>query len=91
MINLEPNASMYAVPQEDGKGHRALTNKEIEEGAQEIYRKLQYGVYVDINGENKAVKGDLSKLRRVPGLTPAARKVFIHQRGSSNPEDSWYA
>ena len=76
MINLQPNASMYSVPGADGNGHRALTNKEIESGVQEIYKTLQDGTYTDVNGESKAVKGDMSKLRRAPGLSAAARKVL---------------
>ena len=75
-INLQPNAYMYAVPDTDGRGQRPMTPKEIEDGSQEIYRKLHNGVYVDINNDNKAVNGDLSKLRYVPGLSPAAKKLL---------------
>lgn len=74
MINLEPNAYMYA--RHDAEGHRMMTNKEIQKGAQEIYRSLCYGMYVDSNNENKAVNGDLSKLRYVPNMSAAAMKLL---------------
>ena len=79
MINLEPNSTMYAAPQEDATGRRVLTvlqSAEIQKGVQEIYTALQRGTYVDVNGDKKAVNGDLSKLRHVPDLTDAARKVL---------------
>ena len=77
-VNQMPNASAYIyVNQENGAdGHRTMTPKEIEQGAQEIYRKLRQGVYVDVNNQNKAINGDLSKLRYVPGLSAAAQKLL---------------
>lgn len=74
MINQEPNAYMYA--HHDLDGRRMMTNKEIQDGAQEIYRNMHYGMYVDSNNENKLVNGDLSKLRYVPTLSAAALKVL---------------
>jgi len=77
-VNQQPNANayIYVAQQNDVDGQRAMTPKEIEHGAQEIYRKLRQGVYVDVNNQNKAVNGDLSKLRYVPGLSAAAQKLL---------------
>ena len=75
-INLQPNAYMFTTSTEDGSGRRAMRNEEIEAGVQEVYRKVHQGVYVDTNGENKPVNGDIAKLRFVPTLSIAARKVL---------------
>ena len=75
-VNLQPNAYIYAIQREDACGQRMMTLEEIEEGVQEIYRKLRHGVYVDVNNQNKAVAGDLSKLRYVPGMSVAAQKLL---------------
>ena len=75
-INLQPNAYMFTVPDPEGPGRRMMTTKEIEEGVQEIYRKVNYGVYVDTNNDRKAVNGDMTKLRFVPNLSVAAHKVL---------------
>ena len=78
MINLQPNASKFTVANAEGRGRRDLTNDELKMAAQEIYNSMQYGMYVDINGENKAVNGDLTKLRHVPGLSAAAHKMITN-------------
>ena len=75
-INLQPNAYMFTTSTEDGSGRRAMRNEEIEQGVQEVYRKVHQGVYVGTNGENKPVNGDIAKLRFVPTLSTAARKVL---------------
>lgn len=74
-VNQLPNSNAY-IHMNDADGQRAMTPTEIEHGAQEIYRKLRQGVYVDVNNQNKAVNGDLSKLRYVPGLSAAAQKLL---------------
>ena len=74
-INLEPNAYMCRTQGADGTV-RHMTTKEIEEGIQEIYRKMHHGIYIDSNNEQKAVNGDLTKLRYVPGLSEAALKAL---------------
>ena len=76
MVNLEPNASMFAVQDSDGGGRRPMTNQEIQKGVQELYRKLQDGICIDVNGEKKAVKGDMAKLRHVPTMSVEAQKVL---------------
>lgn len=53
-----------------------LSSEEISEGAEELLKTLATGKYLDITGEFKAVKGDMTKLRHVPGLGEAARKVL---------------
>jgi hypothetical protein len=75
-INLQPNAYMFTTQDADGTGHRMMTTKEIQDVVQEVYRKVNNGIYIDSNNEQKAVKGDLTKLRYVPGLSPAAHKVL---------------
>ena len=75
-INLQPNAYMFMTQDADGTGRRMMTTKEIQDGVQEVYRKVNNGIYIDSNNEQKAVKGDLTKLRYVPGLSTAAHKVL---------------
>ena len=76
MVNQMPNASAYIYVNQQNDADSPSTPKEIEHGAQEIYRKLRQGVYVDVNNQNKAINGDLSKLRYVPGLSAAAQKLL---------------
>ena len=79
MVNLQPNACMYAVPDSNGRGRmRMLTNEEIAEGGRELMGKLRNGKYRDITGELKPVGGDMTKLRHVPTLGDAARKVLYN-------------
>ena len=40
MVNLQQNSFMYTVPNEDGSGHRSLSNLEIMEGLQEIQTRV---------------------------------------------------
>ena len=74
-VNLQPNASRFVMRQEGSKP-RDLTNKEIKEGIEEIYHKLEKGTYRDVNGDDKAIKGDITKLRYVPNLSQAAHAVL---------------
>ena len=74
-VNQQPNASRF-VMKEEGSKPRYLSNKEIQEGINEIYHKLEKGTYRDVNGDDKAIKGDLMKLRYVPNLSQAARAVL---------------
>lgn len=77
MVNLQKNTYMYAVPDSTVKGNkRMLTNKEILDGGKEVAQKLHHGLYTDITGELKPVKGDLSKVPHVPGLSNAARMLL---------------
>ena len=74
-VNLQPNAFRFKTLDADGMT-RHMNTKEIEEGIQWIYRKVKDGIYIDTNNEQTAVKGDLTKLRYVPGLPVAAQKVL---------------
>lgn len=78
MINLQPNSSKFTVQDSDGSGRRNLTHDELRKAAEEICRTVKDGLYVDINGEHKAVNGDLTKLRHVPTLSAAAHKMLTN-------------
>lgn len=67
VINLEPNSSMYAVPQENGKGRRMCRRSTNISTAPTMSIVKMWTQHVN---------GDLTKLRHVPGLSPAARKVL---------------
>ena len=80
MVNTQRNAFMYGVAEDDGSNRqRRLTSKEILGGLREVLRQLHTGQYRDINNEVKAIKGDLSKVRFVPGLSKAAHKAGFVQ------------
>ena len=78
MVNLQPNAFAFTTRDTEDGSARMMKDQEIEDGIQEIYRNLEKGTYVDVNGENKAIKGDMSKLRHVPHLSNAAKKVLMN-------------
>lgn len=79
LVNLQKNAVMYAVPDPTAAGGKHwLTNKEIADGSLEILGQLHNGMYTDVTGVLKPVKGDLTKLRHVPGLSLAAQKVLTN-------------
>ena len=75
MVNLQRNTFMYAVPNEEAPGYRMLEAAEITKGMHEIQQALSNGKYHDLAHTLKPVNGDLSKVRYVPGLSPAAKKV----------------
>ena len=78
MVNLQPNAFAFTTRDKEDGSVRMMKDEEIQEGIQEIYRSLEKGTYVDVNGESKAIKGDMSKLRHVPNLSNAAKKVLMN-------------
>eukprot|EP00971_Amphidinium_carterae_P149495 2964067-Amphidinium_carterae.1 len=45
---------------------------------------MREGTYVDVNGQSKALGGDLTKLRYVKGLSPAAKKILDLEARSGN-------
>ena len=47
----------------------------MEEGAIHLCKAL-HGTYLDTGGRNQFVKGDMTKLRHVPGLTEAAKRLL---------------
>ena len=76
-VNLQQNAYVYAVPDNNNPGRtRMLSSDEVSEGAEELLKTPATGKYLDITGEFKAVQGDMTKLRHVPGMGAAARKVL---------------
>ena len=74
MVNTQKNAFMYVVMDENNQ-RRRLTPQEILGGMKQIQRALRKGQYRDSNNEVKAVNGDLTKLRHVPGLSQSALKA----------------
>ena len=76
MVNLQKNTYIYQVS-DDRTGRIApLSNDDIAKGAIDVGRKLHKGTYTDSTGAVKAVGGDMTKLRHVPDLTPAAHKML---------------
>ena len=75
MVNTPKNAFMLSAPDLENGGVRHLTNPEIVEGVNEVTRHL-WGKYTDINGHQKEVNGDLTKLWHVPGLSATGKQVL---------------
>ena len=75
-LNLSRNLTLFSVPvlDEDARAWKKLQPKDIEAGAIQLLKALQ-GNYISQGGKPKPVKGDVSKLPYVRGLTPAARKL----------------
>eukprot|EP00438_Fugacium_kawagutii_P017484 Skav217980 [mRNA] locus=scaffold496:402099:408191:- [translate_table: standard] len=80
-LNLSRNLSLFSVPvlDEGARAWKKLAPKDIEAGAIQLLRALQ-GNYISQGGKPKPVKGDVSKLPYVRGLTPAARKLVQNMR-----------
>eukprot|EP00435_Cladocopium_sp_Y103_P055193 s336_g18.t1 len=55
------------------------TGKHVELAAQQLLLALK-GSYIDVTGQPRPVKGDVSKLRYVQGLKPMARKLLTNMR-----------
>merc|ERR1711994_283720 len=53
----------------------SMTAKEMGEGAVQLCSALA-GNYMDTTGNSRPVKGDMTKLRYVPGLSRAARRML---------------
>ncbi|CAJ1341228.1 unnamed protein product, partial [Effrenium voratum] len=75
-VNLQKNAYMFSAPSADGGSYQSLKPEDIVAGVREITSRLR-GTYTDINGEEKPVQGDLTKLR-FANLKPAARKILAN-------------
>ena len=56
-------------------GRRAITAEELQLGAVALYKAL-HGKYRDAKGKLQSVKGDITKIRFVPGLGPAAKRLL---------------
>ena len=73
-INLSRILYSYeTVVNEDGK--KGITAEELEKGAVSLCKAL-HGKYRDMNGKMQSVKGDITKIRHVPGLSAAAKRLL---------------
>ena len=72
-INMSRTLYSYEGRSNDEGG--SMTAKEMEEGAVQLCSALA-GNYMDTTGKSKPVKGDMTKLRYVPGLSRAAKRML---------------
>ena len=73
-INLSRSLYSYeSVISDEGK--KGITAEELEKGAVALCKAL-HGKYLDVNGKMQSVKGDITKIRHVPGLTAAAKRLL---------------
>ena len=90
-VNLSRTLWSYDSVSENGK-KRQVTAKEIETGAIEIVKALNGSYNNPTNAQQKLpVKGDLTKLKFVPGLSAVARRIVLNaeattQKMSGNQE-----
>ena len=75
-VNLQQNTSIYSAPVAESGKKQDEINKAIADGARELLSHIRNGEYLDISGAKKPVKGDLTKLRHVPGLSVEAKKLL---------------
>ena len=59
-----------------------LTPQMLQEGAVEICKGLR-GKYIDVDGKKKNVAGDMTKIRYIAGLSPAARRLLVNLEHTS--------
>ena len=72
-INL--SRTIFSYTKTGGDESDVVTAKDLEEGAICLFRALG-GTYKDMNGRVQSVKGDMTKLRYVPSLTTAAKRLL---------------
>ena len=72
-VNLSRTLYSYESP-ENGTC-KGFTAKDLQEGAISICRAL-YGKYTDVNGKLMDVRGDMTKVRFVPGLGASAKRLL---------------
>ena len=73
-INLSRTLYSYENVATD-QGRRSLRADELEQGAISIVKAL-HGKYTDQDGKLKNVAGDITKIRYVLGLSPAAKRLL---------------
>ena len=73
-INLRRTLYSYENAATDD-GRRAFTSEELQDGAVRICKALN-GKWKDMNGVLRPVNGDMTKMRHVPGLSPAAQRLL---------------
>ena len=83
MVNLQKNTFMYSTHDPHTGNKRSFTFTEITNAHIEILRALAKGRYTDIQGEQKPVNGDLSKLQHVKDLSPAAKRLLLNVQAKS--------
>ena len=59
------------------------TGHHMETAAKQLLDALR-GSYVDVNGQPRPVKGDITKLQYVRGLKPMARKLLANMRHTAH-------
>jgi hypothetical protein len=72
-INL--SRALYSYEGRSGDAGSSMTAEQLEEGAVSLCKALA-SHYKDTNGTMKPVKGDMTKLRYVPGLSRAAQRLL---------------
>ena len=72
-INM--SRTLYSYEGRSNDEGSSMTAKEMEEGAIQLCSALA-GNYMDTTGKSKPVKGDMTKLRYVPGLSRAAKRML---------------
>ena len=77
------SGTLYSYEKVQKGSDRGFTAKELEEAAISLCNAL-VGKYRDLDGQMKKVGGDMTKIRYVEGLSPAAKRLvqntLTHQR-----------
>ena len=82
-VNLSRTLWSYDSVTENGK-KRQVTAKEIETGAIEIVKALNGSYNNPTNAQQKLpVRGDLTKLKFVPGLSAVARRIVLNAEATT--------
>ena len=83
-VNLSRTWFAYDRPQATDDGFHKFTAKDLETGAIQICKAL-WSKYRDVDGKKKSVNGDMTKVRYVPGLCPAAQKLLQNTQAGDSP------
>ena len=75
-VNLQQNAHIYKIKDAETGQLRNAAAKEVTDGVIQLHRHLHLGTYRDVNGEDKPINGDTTKLWYVPNLSDTA-KTFL--------------
>ena len=75
---MDLSRTLYAYESNNPQGEDTkITAASLEAGAVQI-AKAMWGKYTDPKGVGRNVNGDMTKVRWVPGLNPAAHKLLHH-------------
>ena len=72
-VNL--SRSVYAYSTVENGQSKGFTAEELQDGAISICKAL-HGKYLDVDGKTKDVRGDMTKVRYVSGLSKAAQRLL---------------